>query len=411
MPSPMAADGKKKKKKVFWDQKAAILEGVEVEEEEEDVETAVAEQKRETKEKRQKVASVEEEEEIIPDKTKKKKEKQKQEKAASAEGAKEDAAAEKAPEEKQGKKRKRDAGLVAQQTASEAVPAKEGRKAKKRRKALEAKQKAAEEGKEEVEDDEEAKRRLVQRELQKLVVKLRKEGKTEAEVKLAKREFRTAHPDVEAADSRKELKRKEWMEWMKTDTGERKTKEDNKAHKHDLVIIPVAWRGRHDQLEVQTAAEDIKDCVAQQGVDVWIDSRRQLTPGQKFAHWEHRGVMLRVEVGPDDLKLGKCKVCLAKTPGDYQSVQKASVRLPPAGARKLLLQLKEFGLSKIDIEKREGDSDSDQEDMAALPAKAAKAAKAAAADDDDDVLGNYTPRVNRKDESKHKNKKQRAFTK
>ena len=35
------------------------------------------------------------------------------------------------------------------------------------------------------------------------------------------------------------------------------------------------------------------------------------TPGQKFAHWEHKGVKLRVEVGPREAARKRCT--LAKT--------------------------------------------------------------------------------------------------
>jgi len=135
----------------------------------------------------------------------------------------------------------------------------------------------------------------------------------------------------------------------------------NKLRQHELVIVPVLWRGRHDAKEVLTAAEDVKAAIAQQGVDVWIDSRRHYTPGQKLAHWEHRGVMLRIEIGPEDLKAGVCRVCLAKAPGEYKTVERKKVRLPPSGTRKLLLALKEFGMSKIDIERRKGDSDDEEE--------------------------------------------------
>merc|ERR1712032_277978 len=113
-------------------------------------------------------------------------------------------------------------------------------------------------------------------------------------------------------------------------------------------------------------------CISQQGVDAWIDSRRHLTPGQKFAHWEFRGVMTRVEIGPEDFAKGVCMVCKAKEAGDYKSVEKRKVRLPPAGNRALLLALKEFGMSKIDIERREGDS-ADEGDEAGAPQSSAAA--------------------------------------
>jgi len=307
---------------------------------------------------------------------------------AKKEKAKLEAAAtdEVADERKKANKRKREEEAEAE---AEEQPAageegeeakKPGRKANKRARQAALKELGGEE------QTEEATRREAQKELQQLILRLRKEGKTEAEIKKAKMDLRTQKEM--APMSGKETKKKEWMEWMESDKSERK---NNLEHKHDLVIIPIAWRGRHDKDDVDKAAEDIKACVAQQKIDVWIDSRRQLTPGEKFGHWEQRGCMLRIEVGPEDLKKGECRVCLAKTPNDHKSVVRKNVRMPPAGARKLLLLLKEWGLSKIEIEKREGDDDSDDDVVNRVEATKAGDAE----QDDDDLAGNYAPRDNK----------------
>ena len=42
-----------------------------------------------------------------------------------------------------------------------------------------------------------------------------------------------------------------------------------------------------------------------------LDAGSKYTPGQKFAHWEHKGVKLRVEVGPREAARKRCT--LAKT--------------------------------------------------------------------------------------------------
>ncbi|CAE8652286.1 unnamed protein product, partial [Polarella glacialis] len=146
------------------------------------------------------------------------------------------------------------------------------------------------------------------------------------------------------------------------------------------------------------AAEDIKAVVAQQGVDVWVDARRHYTPGQKFAHWEHRGVMLRIEIGPEDLEAGVCRLCLAKTPGEYKTVERKRARLPPAGTRSLLLALKEFGgLKQIEVERRDGDSADEEEAEEAAKDVAAGmkvASKEQNADEEEDaeVQGNWAPK-------------------
>ena len=128
---------------------------------------------------------------------------------------------------------------------------------------------------------------------------------------------------------------------------------------HDVIIIPVIFRGRKDKLQLMEAAEQCKRILMQQGVDTWIDSRRQYTPGQKFAFWEHKGTKFRIEIGPRDFAEGK--ICLCKhpdTPGDYLKTVKSYCGIPAAqgssiggsgdAAREMLLQFQEWGLAKLE---------------------------------------------------------------
>lgn len=260
----------------------------------------------------------------------------------------------------------------------------------------------------------EQKRREAQRAIQQLVVRLRAEGKSDREIKIAKRELKSQTGPLYQPTSKQAEKVKAWREWVKSEKGQQK-RQDKSQREHELVVIPVVWRGRHDKDGVVQAAEDIKACVAQQGVDVWIDSRRHYTPGQKFAYWEYRGVMLRVEVGPDDMKEGVCRVCRAKTPGDYKTVEKKRVRLPPAGARALLLTLKDWGLSQIPIERRKGDSDEEECVIPVSQAAIATGARGnsksgqgvAAAVSADDPEGNWMPRESADKAAANKRKRRR----
>ncbi len=43
-----------------------------------------------------------------------------------------------------------------------------------------------------------------------------------------------------------------------------------------------------------------------EGIDVRVDDREGIRPGFKFAHWELRGVPLRIELGPRDIESGNC---------------------------------------------------------------------------------------------------------
>lgn len=251
--------------------------------------------------------------------------------------------------------------------------------------------------------DPEAQRKQAQRAIQQLVVRLRKEGKSEKEIKAAKYALKEGGTlgATRPTDSKRAKKAEAWRKQQELEgaTPEEKKKafqekrKEGLSKEHELVIIPVVWRGRADKEEVQKAAEAVKDCVAQQGVDVWLDSRRQYTPGQKFAHWEHRGVMLRVEVGPEDVTAGVCRVCRAFVPGEHTSVERRKVALPPQGGRKLLLVLREWGLKQINVELRAGETldDSDLEDIAPGTEKARAAA--AAPSRGDDLDGNWAPRT------------------
>mmetsp|Transcript_58952 Transcript_58952/g.166250 ORF Transcript_58952/g.166250 Transcript_58952/m.166250 type:complete len:328 (+) Transcript_58952:125-1108(+) len=273
------------------------------------------------------------------------------------------------------KKRKRK-----QEVEDDVTEEKKPKKAKK-----ESNDKEAVEETEPVISEAEEHRRRMQTAIRALVLKLREEGKTEKEIKDAKKALKAKDPAPAAPEAGKN-KKERTEDWYKSEEGKQE-RQANLQTKHDLVVIPIVWRGRHDKLDVEKVAEDIKACVAQQGVDVWLDARRHLTPGQKFAHWEYRGVMLRIEVGPDDVKAGVCRVCLAKTPGDYKSVERKRVQLPPQGTRKLLLTLKEWGLSNLEVKRRKGESEGEDED--GTQQEVAAPASVAA----DDVEGNWTPRA------------------
>mmetsp|Transcript_40965 Transcript_40965/g.73665 ORF Transcript_40965/g.73665 Transcript_40965/m.73665 type:complete len:341 (+) Transcript_40965:42-1064(+) len=221
---------------------------------------------------------------------------------------------------------------------------------------------------------EELRRRDEQRKLQQLVMDLKKQGLPDDEIKRRKNKLKT---DLRwSADDRREFwkqKKRENMETKKqlgsvkethnaensgkTENGEEgDDEEDARLEKdaaianHEVIVIPIIWRSRHDRHQLLNAAEDVKAVLAQQKIDCWIDSRRQHTPGQKFAYWEHKGAKFRIEIGPKDFEQGRICVCKhPETPGDYKNTIKQYVDLPPHGARDLLIQLKKFGLDKLNI--------------------------------------------------------------
>lgn len=67
-----------------------------------------------------------------------------------------------------------------------------------------------------------------------------------------------------------------------------------------VIIVPISignWKEN-----VLPVANDIKNILDQAGLRVKIDDREEFTPGWKFSEWEMRGVPLRIEVGPRDIK-------------------------------------------------------------------------------------------------------------
>ena len=67
-----------------------------------------------------------------------------------------------------------------------------------------------------------------------------------------------------------------------------------------IVIVPVPYKGKEQ--EVNRACTDIETLLREAGYRVKLDLRSELTPGNKFYYWELRGVPIRVEIGPRDLK-------------------------------------------------------------------------------------------------------------
>ncbi len=70
-----------------------------------------------------------------------------------------------------------------------------------------------------------------------------------------------------------------------------------------VVIVPISignWRET-----VLPAAEQLAGSLEKAGIRIKLDSREEFTPGWKFSDWEMRGVPLRLEVGPRDVKAGQ----------------------------------------------------------------------------------------------------------
>ena len=91
------------------------------------------------------------------------------------------------------------------------------------------------------------------------------------------------------------------------------------------VIVPIAFKDA-DKGPVGEASGRLLEALRSAGVRASVDGR-DLTPGYKYNDWEMRGVPLRVEVGPRDVKAGSA-VAVVRRDGS-----KHPVALSEAGAR------------------------------------------------------------------------------
>jgi len=68
-----------------------------------------------------------------------------------------------------------------------------------------------------------------------------------------------------------------------------------------IVIVPIYYKINEKKI-VLKKAEGIKSKLEEDGFTVFIDGREGYTPGWKFNEWEMKGIPLRIEIGPRDIK-------------------------------------------------------------------------------------------------------------
>jgi prolyl-tRNA synthetase len=70
-----------------------------------------------------------------------------------------------------------------------------------------------------------------------------------------------------------------------------------------VVIVPISLGNWKE--DVLPQAKKIEAGLKQQGLRIKLDEREEFTPGWKFSEWEMRGVPIRIEIGPKDLKANR----------------------------------------------------------------------------------------------------------
>ena len=71
-----------------------------------------------------------------------------------------------------------------------------------------------------------------------------------------------------------------------------------------VVMIPIPYKDI-DQDLVLAKAKNICEKLQKRGISVVFDDRTEYTPGWKFNEWELKGVPIRIEIGPRDVKQGQ----------------------------------------------------------------------------------------------------------
>ena len=68
-----------------------------------------------------------------------------------------------------------------------------------------------------------------------------------------------------------------------------------------VVIVPIPYGDAGLELILAKAKQLFEDLL-KNGIEVVLDDREEYTPGWKFNAWELKGVPIRIEIGPRDLK-------------------------------------------------------------------------------------------------------------
>ncbi len=67
------------------------------------------------------------------------------------------------------------------------------------------------------------------------------------------------------------------------------------------VIVPIPYKDA-DSSSILTKAKELYEKLQKKGLAIVLDDRAEYTPGWKFNDWELKGVPIRIEIGPRDMK-------------------------------------------------------------------------------------------------------------
>ncbi len=116
-----------------------------------------------------------------------------------------------------------------------------------------------------------------------------------------------------------------------------------------VVIVPIPFKGAEPEV-IAAKAKEISETLKSKGYSVTLDDRDAYTPGWKFNQWELKGVPVRIELGPRDLKQGQV-VMVRRDTGQKMPVKEAEI---PATTEKLLVEIQEnlFNKAKATLQEK-----------------------------------------------------------
>ena len=116
-----------------------------------------------------------------------------------------------------------------------------------------------------------------------------------------------------------------------------------------VVIVPIPYRGA-EPAAIAAKSKEIAETLKVKGLSVVLDDREEYTPGWKFNQWELKGVPVRIEIGPRDLKQEQV-VMVRRDIGHKMAVKEKDI---PAAVEKLLQEIQDnlFAKAKAVLEEK-----------------------------------------------------------
>ena len=90
-----------------------------------------------------------------------------------------------------------------------------------------------------------------------------------------------------------------------------------------VVIVPIPFKGLEAEA-IASKTKEIFETLKTHGVSVILDDRNEYTPGWKFHQWELKGIPIRIELGPRDLKQSQV-VMVRRDTGQKTPVNEADI--------------------------------------------------------------------------------------